>query len=185
MSLHAYIDESMRQRKDDDCVYVLAAALVDDRYADEVRDALKSLRYRKNPTIHWREEQSARQLEVVRALLTMPATGLIATRLYEHQRGEGARRRCMRALFAALAARDVHEVAISSRCPSRDRDDAAFLSAVRREWAPHRIATSWAQYETEPLLWAADVFAGTVTWSFSTEDRYADTLDPILGYLDA
>jgi hypothetical protein len=184
MPVRAYIDESMRQRKEDDCVYVLAAALVEDDDADDVRDTLKRLRYRKNPTIHWYEEHPNSRAKLTAAMAELPMRALIAIDFYEHRKDERARRRCLEALWNALAEREVISGEVSSRCPSQDRLDLELLQHLRRRGLPHDLRMDWIRYAEEPLLWAGDVFASAIGWSFDGDSVYADALDCMITYLD-
>ena len=184
MPVRAYIDESMRQRKEDDCVYVLAAALVDDDDADDVRDALKRLRYRKNPTIHWYEEHPNSRAKLVAAITELPVRALVAIDFYEHRKDERARRRCLEALWNALVEHGVASGEISSRCPSQDKLDLELLQHLRRRSLSRALRMDWTRYADEPLLWAGDVFASAIGWSFDGDSMHADALNSMITHLD-
>lgn len=185
MSVRAYTDESMRQRKEDDCVYVLAAVLVDDRHADPVRDALKRLRYRNNPTLHWYDATDKQRTVVASAVAELPLTAIAAVCTYEFRRDERARRQCLRAIARTLVDRGLTDLLISSRSPSQDRLDERLLVGLRSELAPQRLRVSWPRYRDEPLSWAADVVASAITWSFHGQNEFADKFAELLEYIDA
>jgi hypothetical protein len=185
MPLRAYIDESMRQRKDDDCVYVLAAALVHDDEADDVRAALKALRYRNNPTIHWYDATPAQRSMIASSVAALPITGVVAIHCYAFRGDERARRRCLKTLTRHLAAQGTYHSMFASRHGNQDKFDEHLLISLRRETPTRFINAEWRRYESEPLLWAADVLASAVSWSFNDKPEYARALDRKIVYLDA
>ena len=185
MPVRAFIDESMRQRKEDDCVYVLAAALVDDADADDVRSALKCLRYRKNPTIHWYDEHPDRRGRIAAAVAALPVTAIVAVTFYAFRGDERARRHYLRELMNHLSQLEVASAVIASRTPDLDKNDQRLAIAIRRN-TPYRLPDAqWRRYAEEPLLWAGDIFASAVCWSFNDECHYAEALDAQITYLDA
>jgi hypothetical protein len=185
MPVRAYIDESMHQRKEDDCVYVLAAALVEDDDADDVRDALKRLRRKKNRTLHWYDDHPNDRADTVAALTSLPVRAVVAIDFYEHRKDERARRRCLEALWGGLAEVAVMSGVIASRCPSQDKLDLELLRHLRHREMLRSLRMDWTRYAEEPLLWAADVFASAIGWSFDGDSMHADTLDGFITYLDA
>ena len=185
MSMRAYIDESMRQRKEDDCVYVLATALVDDDDADDVRDALKRLRYRKNPTIHWYDEHPDRRSKIASAVAELPIRAVVAVAFYPFRGDERARRHCLRALIGHLSSTAVESVLIASRTASLDNADDRLLISMRRQTPQRLPAAQWRRYADEPLLWSGDVFASAVCWSFNDECTYVETMGEQIIYVDA
>lgn len=184
MPVRAYLDESMRQRKEDDCVNVLAAALVDDDDADDVRGALKRLRYRKNPTIHWYDEHPDRRSKIAAAVAELPLTAVVALNFYPFRGDERARRHCLRELTRRFSSTGTESLLIASRTTHLDKADERFLVTMRRQ-VPDRLPEArWQRYPDEPLLWAADVFASAVCWSFNDECAYAETLRGQITYME-
>ncbi len=185
MPLTAYVDESMRQRRDDACVYVLAAVIVDDARAESLREQLKRLRSGKNTVLHWRKESPVRQLLIAQTIHDLDVASIVTVCLY-NAKDERARRHCLDRLLTELAPHAIGNVTLESRRAHRDKHDHALLTALRRS---HRIpldmAVTWDLAASEPLLWLPDAIAGAVTWWFDGQDEYLKVLGTQVEILDA
>jgi hypothetical protein len=101
--LLAFVDESARDRRGDDCVYVLAAVSVATVDVAGCRSAMQGLRYGKSTVVHWRTERPERQAMIAGALADAPIDGMVAVSMYtEAARSERARRLCLSRLLIEL-----------------------------------------------------------------------------------
>jgi hypothetical protein len=189
--LTAYIDESARHRNDaDSCVYVLAAALVEDDQTEELVSVLESRPRSGAAKLHWKDQTAKQRTATTEALAAVPLAGLVAVHFYDYQpQNERARRLCFNRLLVALA----HEYAagaavFESRGASRDKKDREVLTVLRKNGrVPRDLDVSWVRGGEQPLLWAADCVAGAVTWSFGTQDEgaYLDLYDDAVMLIEA
>lgn len=158
--LTAYIDESARHRNDgDSCVYVLAAALVEDGQADELVSVLQSRPRSGAAKLHWKDQTAKQRTVTTEALVAVPLAGLVAVHFYDYQpQNERARRLCFNRLLVALADEHGAEAAVfESRGEHRDKKDREGLTVLRKNGrVPRELSVSWVRGGEEPLLWAAD-----------------------------
>ena len=86
----AFIDESMRLTPDDFGTYLLAAVVTDTGRCDEIRQVLRSMLYKRQERLHWRDEEGPRRTRIAEAVggLDVAATAVIGTPL---TRARGAR----------------------------------------------------------------------------------------------
>lgn len=183
--IRAFVDESMRQRAGDSRAYVLAAVLVSDGDAADLRDAMRGLRYRRSSVVHWRHERVERQSLITATLGELPWVGLVVVRLFDQGvRPERARRQCLAVLLRQLESAEVGEVVIETRRSAQDDHDRALLTALRKSGAVAGMDVRWQAPESEPLLWAADCVAGAVTWWFDHQPAHLDALASRVTILD-
>ena len=170
----AYVDESLRL--DGAGRYVLAAVLVPDARADEVRAALRSTLRRGQRRYHW---HTARGAERVAAASTVAALGLeivVATTTgFDGQHTERARRRCLRRLLWEFGQRNVTEVVLESRRHRDAADRQMIAHALRAGWGPRALRYGFSYPDAECLLWLPDIVAGATARALAEgDDTYAD-----------
>jgi hypothetical protein len=164
--LTAYVDESMRRRRGEGvCFYVLAAVLVDDQDLDDVRDALRRLRYGKSKELHWRDERPERRPLIAEAIAALPVSAVVAVCVHSpNLSSERARRLSLGRLLLGLSTDGVDQIVFDSR-RDQDRSELRLLQNWRRFGRPGcAVRTDFFTGESEPALWAADCAAGAVAW---------------------
>lgn len=183
----AFVDESARERAEDECVYVLAAAVVDAGVIPEVREAMRALRVGKSPVVHWRLERPERRRLLVTALKALPLRGVAAVSIYSYgSRAERARRHCLDRLLRELQERGVTRSILESRGPALDHRDRQVLTGLRTAGTLSRgLKVSWERGSNEPLLWAADCLAGCVTGFFGERPAYLCALGDRVKLIEA
>ncbi|WP_406318304.1 hypothetical protein OHA77_13060 [Streptosporangium sp. NBC_01639] len=184
--LCAFVDESCRVRRDDDCLYVLAAVLLPAEELDQVRSMMDSLRYGKAPTVHWRTERSARRLLIAQAVASLECASVVAVSLYGTAgRSERARRHCLLRLLPELSARGVGAVVFESR-REQDAGDRAILTALRRgEQIAAEMSVNWERASSDAALWTADVVAGVVTGWMGGDQQWWPLFEDRVTFLEA
>ena len=171
----AYIDESLRMRAG---LYVLAAVIVADAQADRHRETLRTLLYRGQRRLHWRDENRKHRALLVSAVRQPPHTGavVIATGVTS-RRQERARRKCIERLLAELADRKVASVVFERRHQELDARDRAMVAALRRQrLVPAWLRVSWVAAADEPLLWLPDIVAGAASLAATGDATYWEEL---------
>jgi hypothetical protein len=186
MMRFAFIDESARHRaREDTCVYTLAAVIVDDAAVDAVRDAMNNLRYRGNATVHWRKERAERRKLIAAAVAELPVEAVVTVCMHaSDMKAERARRLCMKRLLAHLSELGADDVTFESRHAQQDQADRDMLTGLRRERTVRAdMRVSW-MLPSEPILWAADVFASALSWWLDDQGDYWTILEPQVTLID-
>ena len=183
----AYADESMRQRRDGSGLYVLAAALVEEKAVSEVRAAAARLAIGgAGRRVHWRNESPARRRKVVAAVADLDPIHLVIVGVgLDNPRQERARRLCLQRLLWELQTVDVHQVWLEARTSSLNHKDIALVDLLRVQGVlgpdlrvEHVRPTGMLG---EPLLWLADIVAGAVSAARGDgELQYLAPLEPLL-----
>ncbi len=182
----AFVDESGRHRRSGSCIYVTAAVIVDEDELIACRLTLESLRHGKSPTVHWRVEQPARRALIASTLADMPIQAVAAATPYTRgTRTERARRQCLSRLLPELGRRQVSAAELETRGSELDRRDRQLLTGLRKSGLiPVQMDVRWGQPSREPMLWAADCVAGSITWWFGGETRYFDQLGDLVKLIE-
>lgn len=184
--LIAFIDESMRIRSGEDVrVYAMSAVIVDDTDLDDVRNALKGLRYGKTPRIHWRDERPERWSPIAKSVSELPVSGVVTVCMHvAATRQERARRLCLTQMLAELGAEGVELVICESR-GQQDNEDLRLLLALRRRSAEGAgVRVEFEAAVSEPALWAADVVAGAFTWWLNGDGAHWELLQEYVRIVD-
>lgn len=158
----AFVDESMRLTSDNLGTYLLAAVVTDTARCDEIRQVLRSMLYKRQERLHWRDEEGPRRTKIAEAVggLDVAATVVIGTPLAK-SRQERARRKCLEALLPRLEQMGVTQVVMEQRTPSLDSADRRMLGAIRGKRLVSRdLRVETARPKEEPMLWLPDAVAG-------------------------
>jgi hypothetical protein len=112
--------------------YLLAAVVCDPSQCDPVREMLRSLRYRRQPRLHWSSEEGSRKAKIAESIgaLNLPATVVIGMPLAKSKQ-ERARAKCMEALLPEMQNEGVSRVWLEARTPSLQRRDQRLIDAIR------------------------------------------------------
>ncbi|NRQ30575.1 hypothetical protein HII36_01770 [Nonomuraea sp. NN258] len=138
----AYVDESMRIQQG---LYLMAAVLVAPARAEAHRAALRSLLLRRQPRLHWRDENDKRRAQLVEALAGLRLRGivLVGTGL-DRKRQERARRKVMECLLWELGNRHVREVVFEQRDRRLDAQDHDMIVTLKgRHAITSRLQVAW------------------------------------------
>ncbi|MGY2085481.1 hypothetical protein [Blastococcus sp. SYSU DS0539] len=151
----------------DDGTYLLAAVVVEHARCEEIRQILRSMLYKRQERLHWRDEELPRRSKIAETVggLGLSATVVIGTPLAKKKQ-ERARRKCLETLLPTLEGKGVTEVVLEERTPSLVQADHRMIAAVRgkRLITPTlRVAT--ARPKEEPMLWLPDAVAGALAAS--------------------
>lgn len=164
--LLAFLDESQSDRRGDPDTYMLGAGVCAPGHdVDEVRDAMRGLKLKSEPKLHWRDAVEKRQEQIITALADLPITHLVVVRAgLPGERPERQRRLCLERMLSELVSLEVQTAIFESRGPADDRRDRDMLGHLR---AQKRLSASLRMEHLagprEPALWAADVLCGAVT----------------------
>jgi chloramphenicol 3-O-phosphotransferase len=181
----AYLDESMRQRRDGSGLYVLAAAVLDEMDAPRVRAAVAQLAEEvgAGKRVHWRDESPVRRRRLVEAMARLDAVHLVVVGLHlDNRRQERGRRHCLRRMLWELGEAGVGQAWLEARTPSLNRadTDAVMAMRARREIRPD-LRVGFTYPSEEPLVWLPDVTAGAVSAARGDgDDQYLVPLSSLL-----
>jgi hypothetical protein len=164
----------MRLPQDNQGTYLLAAVVCDSAACQPVREMLRSLRYRRQPRLHWNAEEGPRRMKIAESIgaLSLPATVVVGMPLAKSKQ-ERARAKCMEALLPELEAQKVGQVWLEARTPSLIQRDMRLVDGFRSQ----RLITPAIRVDTalpseEPMLWLPDAVAGAVSASRDGQLEY-------------
>ncbi len=165
MSLHAFVDESIRGRR-----YVICAVLIPVSSLGPARRALRHLRAPGQRRIHFARESDERRRAALGSIAALDVDPVVY--FTDNRDQVAARARILAAMVADLRSVGVTRVVIESRDRQDDRDRSVLFEAIGHHPAPlfayaHRRATD------EPLLWIADAIA----WAWGRGGTWRTRLD--------
>ena len=152
----------MRLTPDDDGTYLLVAAVAEAGRCEELRQTVRSLLYKKQKRLHWRDEEAPRRTKIAETVggLQMTATVVIGMPLAKSKQ-ERARRKCAETLLPHLQAMGVTQVVMEARTPSLIEADRRMITALRgKRLITPELRVDTARAQEEPLLWVPDAIAG-------------------------
>jgi hypothetical protein len=158
----AFVDESMRLSAENSGTYLLAAVVADLARCDEIRQVLRSMLYRRQERLHWRDEDGPRRTKIAEVVggLDVAATVVVGTPLAKRKQ-ERARRKCLEALLPRLEQVGVSRVVMEQRTPSLVEADRRMLTALRgKRLVGKGLRVDTARPKEEPMLWLPDAVAG-------------------------
>lgn len=164
--------------RDHDGLYILAAVVCDPIRCESTRETLRALRYRKQPRLHWRDEDRVRRDKIAAAVaqFEMAAVVVVGTPLLKSQQ-ERARRICMETLLPHLSGIGVDQVWLEARTTSLNDRDRRHVAALRgRRVIDQSLRVDIERPLVEPMLWISDVVAGAVGADWNGHPRYMDLL---------
>lgn len=160
----AFVDESMRLTLDDQGAYLMAAVVVEVARCEEIRQVLRSLLYKRQERLHWRDEEAPRRTKIAEALggLDVAATVVIGTPLAKKKQ-ERARRKCLETLLPHLEQMGVTQVVMEQRTPTLVAKDQRMVVAIRgKQLIGSGLRVDTARPKEEPMLWLPDAVAGAL-----------------------
>lgn len=158
----AFVDESMRLTPDDQGTYLLAAVVAEAARCEEIRQVLRSLLYKRQERLHWRDEEEPRRTKIAEVMggIDVAATVVIGTPLAKKKQ-ERARRKCLEVLLPRREQLGVTQVVMEQRTPSLDEGDRKMVIAIRgKRLIGSGLRVNTARPKEEPMLWLPDAVAG-------------------------
>lgn len=181
-ALSAWVDERM----DVDGAngrYTLAAVISAETQCPSIRAELRSLRLRRQPRLHWRDEDHPRRTKIASAIAGMDITAVVVVGTPMTQnRQERARRICMERLLPLLQHEySVARVILEARTPSLMRKDhQQVLNLTGKRWITRDLTVQDARPSEEPMLWIADAVAGASGAAHAGNPQWLDQLDHLI-----
>ena len=154
MSVHAFVDESQRDR------YIICAAVVAPQDLRTVRGELRGMLLPGQRSLHFAHESPQRRRTLLASISQLPLRVLV----YESAKREPtARRLAINALLHDLIALKGRRLIIEHREPSQDqRERSQIATAVHRRTAPESLEYEHLGRSEEPLLWVPHA----VAWAY-------------------
>ena len=171
MSVHAFVDESQRER------YMICAAIISPSDLQATRRALRGMLLPRQSRLHFVSESPQRRRSLLDAMCELP----VRARLYTSAEKEPvARQRAFEALFAVLLVLKGQRLVIERREASQDdRERRLIAQAVRRGVAPTDLSYCHLLGREEPLLWVADA----VAWAYGAGREWRLRADVLIGHV--
>ena len=168
MSVHAFVDESRRER------YLICAAIVAPDHLRTARAKLRGMLLPGQRSLHFGHENSQRRRSLLASVSELP--------VYVHvyisgQKERVARRLSIAALLSDLIVLDARRLVIEHREPSQDRTEMSQITeAVRRGAAPESLEFEHLGRHQEPLLWVPDA----VAWAYGAGGDWRRRVDGLV-----
>jgi hypothetical protein len=181
MAIEAFADESFTEADDGSGFYVLAAALVENKAQDDIRDAMRRLHGAHPNTrtkLHFvkmdvRQKRSAAEFIAGLDCSYVVCVGSPVPR----RKQERARVACLQALVFELCDQGIETLNLEARTAVLDRHD--IRTTINTRFSLPKQTCFTAQHRVgidEPLLWLADVVAGIVRADRLGQPAYRQTL---------
>ncbi|SFT71368.1 hypothetical protein SAMN04487904_106144 [Actinopolyspora lacussalsi subsp. righensis] len=163
--LVAYGDESFHEDQESG-FYVLATVVFDNHnIEDEARDCFRAMRGpRSVAKLHWNEMDRSQQRRVAKRLADFDGLHVVVTgEPVPRRRQERARSQCLKHLIYELHGYGVRHLILEAREEELNHADSRTTAGVRQSDLPKgsQLRIDHVHGANEPLLWAADVVAGS------------------------
>jgi hypothetical protein len=157
MAVHAFMDESERDRR-----YYLCVAIVDQAHVNIMRKQLKCLLMPGQRELHFYHEKAPRRRALSDKIARLPVVVRIYQTSCTPRTGEIARQTCLELAVADLLKMGAHRLVIDSRA-ERDRFDGKTIGKqLHGPQVDCNFSYEHNASELEPLWWIAD----TAGWRF-------------------
>jgi hypothetical protein len=171
MAVHAFMDESERDRR-----YYLCVAIVEQKHVNVVRKQLKCLLMPGQRELHFYHEKPPRRRGLVDKITRLPAMVRIYQTTSAPRTGEIARETCLEFAVTDLLTMGAHRLVIDSRA-ERDRFDGRTIGRqLRGQPVECNFSYEHVASELEPLCWIAD----TAGWCFGAGGDWRRRIMPII-----
>lgn len=171
MAVHAFMDESERDRR-----YYLCVALVDQTHVSTLRKQLTCLLMPGQRELHFYHEKAPRRRSLVDKIAKLPVTVRIYQTAYTPKTDELARQECLDLVITDLLKMGAHRLVIDSR-RERDRFDAMTIrSHLRNQSSDCNFSYDHNDSKLEPLCWIADATG----WCFGAGGDWRRRIMPII-----
>lgn len=154
MSVHAFVDESRRDR------YMICAVIITPDDLRTTRGDLRQMLLPGQRRLHFANESPHRRRLLLAAMADLPVRAVMYT---SKQRESIARELAIAALLIDLVGLRGQRLIIEHREDSQNRHERALIaSAVRNGTAPTDLDYQHLNAHEEPMLWVADA----VAWAY-------------------
>jgi hypothetical protein len=175
--VRAYLDESVREAPAG--LYLMAAVIVPDARASDIRHILRASLRRGPWRFHWHDETASSRAAMAALVggLGLDAVVVVAT-FRESHAVERARARCLSRLVWELDQYGVRDLLMERRPAAlMARDRRTLTGTMRGRVASSDLRYGFAGPREECLLWLPDVVAGAAV--LAVADGAASYLDPL------
>lgn len=160
----AFADESFREDPTEGC-YVLATAVLEQKSLQPARELMQRLLgSRRTSKLHWHEMDRLQQKDAAYSVAGIEGFHVVAVGVpVPRRRQERARAACLAALVSELHGRGVEHLLIEARAAKLNRRDITTVQGARFTLPQgSNFRVDHLPGSAEPLLWIADIVAGTV-----------------------
>jgi hypothetical protein len=171
VSVHAFIDESGRDRR-----YFICVAVVDPAGLAPARKQLSSLLLPGQRELHFKTEKPPRRRLLADRISRLP----LVTHIYETARTpkteEQDRQRCLKQAMHDLVELRAHRVVLDSRDHRDTHDRATIYHALGHQPPERQLTHEHADSASVPLLWIPDA----VAWCYGAGGDWRRRVMPIV-----
>lgn len=184
--LHAWVDESMRQKGVSMPMYLLGAVIADPKSCDGPRAELRKILPKGAPKLHWHAMDSRDKKRATALVASLDATHLVVVGApLNHRKQERARAQCMEQLYWRLGELGVSQVILEAREKSQRQKDLQLVNALRSKGTMSpglRVEIGFPR--DEPMLWIPDQMLGALGDAESGERAWFDQYEGMVERID-
>jgi hypothetical protein len=172
--VHAWVDESMRQKNIPVPMYLLGAVVANPDRCDGARQELRSILPKGAPKLHWHAMDPREKTRATAVVSSFGATHLVVVGTpLDHRKQERARAQCMEQLYWRLGEMGVTKVFLEARENSQQKKDLQLVNVLRiRKTMPERLRVEIGFPSEEPMLWIPDQVLGALGDAETDDTRW-------------
>lgn len=163
-ALHAWVDESMRQRAVPAPMYLLGAVVADPSQCEPAREQLRAILPKGAPKLHWSDMGDKEKTRATAVVTSFDLAHLVVVGTpLDHRKQERARAHCMERLYWELGEMGVTTTFLEAREKSQRRKDLQLVNALRSKGTmPAGLRVEIGFPQQEPMLWIPDQVLGAL-----------------------
>ncbi|MFI7482489.1 hypothetical protein ACH9EU_08720 [Kocuria sp. M1R5S2] len=163
-ALHAWVDESMRQKAAPAPLYLLGAVVADPAQCDPAREQLRDILPKGAPKLHWSDMVDREKTRATAVVTSFDIAHLVVVGApLDHRKQERARAHCMERLYWELGQMGVTTAFLEAREKSQRKKDLQLVDALRGKGTmPAGLRVEIGFPRDEPMLWIPDQVLGAM-----------------------
>lgn len=169
MAVHAFVDESARERR-----YLIAAVIVEPAEVSRLRRSMTRFLLPGQRELHFKKEKPTRRRQLAGAIARLPVAAYVYSRTWNGHH-EQARQDCMERLVEELLIRRAQRLVMDTRNEQDVNDERTIRRLLGRHPSASALVYEHVDSTTESLLWIADV----VAWCHGAGPEWRKRIDPI------
>jgi hypothetical protein len=171
VTVHAFIDESGRERSYLVCVGVVAPAQL-----TSLRQQMRGLLLPRQRELHFKKEKAPRRRQLADAIAKLDVAARVYSTDCTPKTDELARQRCLRRAVEDLLADGCHRLVLDTREHRNVHDKVTLQAALGARPSKTELTYEHLDSTLEPLLWISDA----VAWCYGAGGDWKRRVTPVV-----
>lgn len=171
MSVHAFVDESARNRQ-----FLLCVTLVEPAHLRPTRRALTELLLRGARELHFKKEKEPRRRQLIDQMAKMSVSVRMYTGSCTPKTEEAVRQQCLRRAVEDLLESRAHRLVLDTRNERDDHDRRTIQETLGTQPSKTELTYEHLDSTLEPLLWISDA----VAWCFGAAGNWTHKIEGLI-----